>query len=141
MSEVKAFNEKVIAEFRESGGSVGGQLEGMPLLLLHTVGAKSGLPRVNPLAYMADGDRLVVIASFAGAPNHPPWYHNLIANPDVTVEVGSEKFEASASVADEPHRSELYDRMASLMPIFNEYQSRTERVIPVVLLTKRQSAA
>ena len=136
MSEVSAFNKKVIEEFRANGGVVGGQMEGMPLLLLHTVGARSGQPRVNPLAYTRDGDRLVVIASFAGASHHPPWYHNLVASPGVTVEVGGEKFEASASVAEEPERTALYDKMASAMPIFSEYQSRTERVIPVVLLTR-----
>jgi deazaflavin-dependent oxidoreductase (nitroreductase family) len=137
VSEVHDFNKRVIEEFRANGGVVGGPMEGMPLLLLHTVGAKSGQPRVNPLAYLSDGDRLVVIASFAGAPNHPPWYHNLLANPDVVVEVGDEKLEAVATVAHEPERTELYAKMAAAMPIFDEYQARTDRVIPVVLLTRR----
>jgi deazaflavin-dependent oxidoreductase (nitroreductase family) len=137
MSDVKSFNEQVIEEFRANGGVVGGPMEGMPLLLLHTVGAKSGQPRVNPLAYLEDGDRLVIIASFAGAPKHPPWYHNLVANPEVTVEVGTEKYEALATVVGEPERTELYGKVAAAMPVFDEYQSRTERVIPVVVLTRR----
>lgn len=112
-------------------------MEGMPLLLLHTVGAKSGQARVNPLAYLSDGDRFVVIASFAGAPNHPPWYHNLVANPEVVVEVGTEKLEAVATVAEEPERTELYAKMAAAMPVFDEYQARTDRVIPVVVLNRR----
>ena len=112
-------------------------MAGMPLLLLHTTGAKSGQPRVNPLAYLADGERYVIIASFAGADNHPPWFHNLQANPAVSIEVGADTVDVTATVADEPERTELYAKMADAMPIFDEYQSKTERVIPVVLLTKR----
>ena len=137
MSEVQAFNEKVIEEFRANAGLVGGPMAGMPLLLLHTTGAKSGEPRVNPLAYTMDGDRYVIIASFRGAPNSPPWYHNLVAGPDVTIEVGADTVAVTATVAQEPERSELYAKMADAMPVFNEYQSKTERVIPVVLLTRR----
>ena len=137
MSEVQDFNSKVIEEFRANDGLVGGPMEGMPLLLLHTVGAKSGESRVNPLAYLADGERYVIIASFAGAPHSPPWYHNLVANPEVSVEVGAEQLDMLATVVDEPERSELYARMAGVMPVFNEYQSKTERVIPVVVLTPR----
>lgn len=137
MSELQDFNNQVIAEFRANAGVVGGQMAGMPLLLLHTTGAKSGQPRVNPLAYLADGDRYVIIASFAGADNHPPWFHNLLANPDVTIEVGAETFDARATVAAEPERTALYAKVAGAMPVFAEYQSKTERVIPVVLLTRR----
>ena len=137
MSEIQEFNRQVIEEFRANSGAVGGQMEGMPLLLLHTVGAKSGKPRVNPLAYLADGDRYVIIASFAGAPNNPPWYHNLLANPQATIEVGAETIDVTANVAAEPRRTELYSKMADAMPVFNDYQDRTERVIPVVMLTRR----
>ena len=137
MSEIQEFNRQVIEEFRANSGAVGGQMEGMPLLLLHTVGAKSGKPRVNPLAYLADGDRYVIIASFAGAPNNPPWYHNLLANPQATIEVGAETIDVTANVVAEPRRTELYSKMADAMPVFNDYQDRTERVIPVVMLTRR----
>ena len=91
------FNKKVIEEFRANGGKVGGHFENMSLLLLHTTGAKSGLPRLNPLAQMADGDRYVIIASKGGAPSHPDWYHNIVANSSVKVEVGTEAFEANCT--------------------------------------------
>jgi deazaflavin-dependent oxidoreductase (nitroreductase family) len=136
MTEMTDFNSTVIEEFRANDGKVGGQLEAMPLLLLNTIGAKSGLSRTNPLAYLADGERLVLIASYAGSPTHPPWYHNLVANPEVGVEVGSEKFQANATIADEPERTRLYDEMAAAMPVFSEYQRKTTRVIPVVILTR-----
>ena len=118
------------------GGKVGGYFENMTLLLLHTTGAKSGKPRLNPVAYLPDGDRFVIIASKAGAPTNPDWYYNLAANPQVGVEVGTEKFQALATVAEEPERTELYEKMASLYPGFAEYQRKTTRVIPVVTLTR-----
>ena len=130
------FNRQVIEEFRANAGVVGGAMEGMPLLLLTTTGAKTGQQRVNPLAFLSDGDRLIVIASFAGAANSPPWFHNLVANPEVGVEVGDQQFTARAVVMEELERTDLYARMAEMMPIFAEYQSRTERVIPVVALTR-----
>ncbi len=125
-----------IAEFRANGGKVGGQFAGAPLLLLHTTGARSGQPRVNPLAYTRDGDRLIVIASKAGAPTNPDWYYNVVANPLVTVEVGTEQFQAQATIPPEPERTRLYDQMATAMPGFAEYQRRTTRQIPVVVLTR-----
>src|SRR5690242_2265758 len=99
MSDMNEFNQKVIAEFRANGGKVGPPFEGAPMLLLTTTGAKSGQQRTTPLVHTMDGDRLVVIASKAGAPNHPAWYHNLVANPTVTVEKGTERFQARARVA------------------------------------------
>lgn len=129
------WNKKIIEEFRANGGKVGGNFEGKPLLLLHTTGAKSGEERVNPVAYTKDADKLVVIASKGGAPTNPDWYHNIVANPLVTVEVGEEKLEAQASVATEPDRSRLYDQMAEVMPGFNDYKIKTTRQIPVIILT------
>jgi deazaflavin-dependent oxidoreductase (nitroreductase family) len=136
--DTKTFNQTVIEEFRANQGKVGGQLKGAPLLLLTTKGAKSGLSRVNPLAYTSDGDRYVIIASFAGGPKNPPWYHNLIANPDVEVEVGAECFRATASPVKEPDRTRLYEQMAKAMPVFHEYQRKTERTIPVIALTRKR---
>src|SRR4029450_866784 len=98
MSELQDFNQRVIREFRANAGKVGGQLANMPVLLLTMTGAKSGRTLTRPLVYTKDGDRIVVIASFAGAPKNPSWYHNLVANPVVTVEMGSERFQARAAV-------------------------------------------
>ena len=130
------FNKKVIAEFRENAGKVGGHFENMDLLLLHTTGAKSGQPRLHPLVYMADGDTYVIIASKGGADTHPAWYYNLVANPDVTVEVGTEKFAAKATNLAEPERSERYGKMAEKYHFFKGYAEGTERIIPVFALTR-----
>ena len=130
-------NKMVIEEFRENGGKVGGYFDNMTLLLLHTTGAKSGEPRVNPTAYIEDGDRLVIVASKAGAPTNPDWYYNLAANPEVSVEAGTEQFDALASVTEEPERTELYDKVASVYSGFDDYRRNTTRVIPVVTLTRR----
>jgi deazaflavin-dependent oxidoreductase (nitroreductase family) len=129
-------NLAIINEFRANGGKVGGPFAGRTLLLLQTVGAKSGQNRVNPVAYIKDGDRLVIIASKGGAPTNPDWYYNLLAHPEVTVEVGTEQFRVRATVAAEPERSRLYAQMVAMMPGFAEYQQRTTRVIPVILLTR-----
>jgi deazaflavin-dependent oxidoreductase (nitroreductase family) len=129
------WNKKIIEEFRANGGKVGGGFEGKPLLLLHTKGAKSGEERVNPVAYTKDADKLVVIASKGGAPTNPDWYYNIVANPLVTVEVGTEKIQAQATLATEPDRSRLYDQMAEVMPGFNDYKLKTTRNIPVIILT------
>ena len=131
------WNKQVIEEFRINDGKVGGMFADMSLLLLHTTGAKSGLHRINPMAYLADGSRLVVIASKAGAPTNPDWYHNVVANPKVKVEVGTEQFQARATVAAEPERSQLYEKMAALNPGFAEYQRKTTRIIPVIILTRQ----
>ena len=134
--DMQDFNKSIIDEFRANNGVVGGQFAGAPLLLLTTTGAKSGLSRVNPLAYLADKNRHVIIASYAGGPTNPPWYHNLIANPEVYIEVGSDSFRAKAEVVSEPERSELYKKIADAMPAFAEYQTKTTRVIPVIALVR-----
>ena len=127
-------NQRIIEEFRANQGIVGGYFVNTPLLLVHTKGAKSGDERINPVAYFKEGDHYVIIASKGGAENNPDWYYNLKANPDVTVEVGTETFEAQAEIAQEPERSELFDKMAARNPAFAEYEQRTERVIPVIKL-------
>src|SRR5215470_4911890 len=107
MSELKDFNQRVIREFRANAGKVSGQLANMPVLLLTMTGARSGRTITKPLVYTTDGEHLVVIASFAGAPKHPAWYHNLVANPDATVEVGSERFRVKATVTAGEERQRL----------------------------------
>ena len=129
-------NQAIIAEFRANAGKVGGYFAGKTLLLLHSVGAKSGQERINPVAYVTDGDRLVIIASKGGAPSNPGWYYNLLAHPLVTVEVGTEQFQVRAAVASEPERSRLYSKMVAMMPGFADYQRKTTRVIPVITLTR-----
>ncbi len=136
MSKPNDWNKKIIEEFRANGGNVGGSFAGKPLLLLHTTGAKSGQQRVNPVAYTTDGERLVVVASKAGALTNPDWYHNLVANPLVTVEVGTEQFQVQATVSTEPERTRLYNQMATERPTFAEYQRNTTRLIPVVVLAR-----
>ena len=133
---IAEWNQNVITEFRANGGKVGGQFEGAPLLLLHSTGARSGQARISPLAYTRDGDRLVIIASKGGAPTNPDWYYNIVAQPLVMVEVGTEQFQARATVPGEPERTRLYDQMAHAMPNFAEYQRNTTRQIPVVVLTR-----
>ena len=131
------WNKKIIEEFRANEGRVGGQFENMTLLLLHTTGAKSGLPRLKPAAYTKDKDRLVITASKGGADVHPDWYYNLVANPEVSVEVRTEQFQAQATVATEPERTKLYEQMAAVNPIFTEYQQKVvPRIIPVIILTR-----
>lgn len=128
-------NKAIIEEFRANGGKVGGGFAGRDLLLLHTIGAKSGQERVNPVAYVRDGERLVVIASKGGAPTNPSWYYNILAHPLLSVEVGSEQFQVRATVAEEPERTRLYDKMVAVMPAFAEYRVKTTRAIPVIILT------
>ena len=130
------FNLKIIEEFRANGGETFAVFKGRPLLLLTTTGAKSGEARTTPLVYSKDGDRLVIIASMGGAPKHPAWYLNLAANPGVTVELGTEKFAASASSAEGTERDRIYAQQAEMMPAFAEYQQKTTRRIPVVLLER-----
>ena len=135
MSVLNERNMKIVDEFRANEGKVGGWFEGKSLLLLHTTGAKSQQERINPVAYVKDGNQFVVIASKGGAPTHPDWYYNILANPLVTVEVGTDKFPARATVAQEPERTRLYDQMVAVMPGFDEYRRKTTRVIPVIVLT------
>lgn len=136
MSDLNERNKRIIDEFRANEGRVGGPFEGKTLLLLHTLGAKSQQERINPVACIKDGDRWAVIASKGGAPTHPDWYYNIVANPQVTVEVGTEKFQARATVAEEPERSRLYESMVTVMPGFDDYRRKTTRVIPVIVLTR-----
>ena len=136
--DTKEFNKSIIDEFRANNGKMSGQFADAPLLLLTTTGAKTGLVRVNPLVYLNDGDRYIIIASFAGAPANPPWYFNLLAEPKVGVEVAGDQFTAKADVVDEPGRTELYARMVETMPVFAEYQEKTTRVIPVIALTRME---
>jgi len=133
------YNSKIIEEFRANGGKVGGQFAGAPLLLLTTTGAKSGQTRVTPLGYQRDGGRLIVYASMLGAPTNPAWYHNLVAHPEVTVEVGDETFDGTAIVTSGAERSRLWDRAVELSPFLGEHQARTTRQIPVIVLSRRAS--
>lgn len=135
MSEASDRNRTIIEEFRANHGRVGGRFEGKTLLLLHSKGAKTGEERINPAAYVRDNGNLVIIASKGGAPTHPNWYYNLVANPLVTVEVGTEKFQARARVVEEPERTRLYDKMIEMMPSFADYRKKTTRQIPVFVLT------
>jgi len=130
------FNAAIIDEFRANGGKVGGQFEGAPMVLLHTVGARSGEERVNPLVYQADGDRIAIFGSKAGAPTHPAWYHNLLANPDVTVELGPDTVPVRARVAEPEERERIWSRQKEIMPGFADYEANTTRVIPVVILER-----
>lgn len=131
-------NVDVIQQFRTNNGVItSGMFKGARLLLLTTTGARSGKQRINPLAFTRDGDNYVVIASKGGSPTHPDWYHNLVAHPDVTVEVRGERFEAHARVAEGEERERLYAAQAAIMPGFAEYQRKTSRQIPVVVLERR----
>jgi deazaflavin-dependent oxidoreductase (nitroreductase family) len=130
------FNAKIIEEFRSNEGRVGDMFEGMPLLLLHHTGAKSGKSRINPLAYQSDGGRYVIFASKAGAPTNPDWYHNLKAQPNVKIEVGTETIDVLAGEATGEERERLYRTQAERIPQFADYEKTAgERVIPVIVLT------
>ena len=129
--------DRVVSEFRARGGKVGGYHATMQLLLLTTTGARTGQRRAVPLTYLPDGDRYVVTAGNAGSDRHPAWYHNLGAYPDVTIEVGSEAFEAVAVIADEAEHQALYERFAAAYPQLADYQAQTSRQIPLVVLTPR----
>lgn len=134
------FNQSVVAQFRANGGKVGPPFEGADILLLTTTGAKSGQPRLTPLVYRPDGERILIIDSYAGAPKHPAWFLNLRANPTVTVEVGDgttiDRYEATASILPDAERDAAWATIAAEMPGFAEYQEKTDRVIPVIALTR-----
>jgi deazaflavin-dependent oxidoreductase (nitroreductase family) len=136
MPDANDFNAPMIEQFRANGGKLGGNFEGAPVLLLHTTGAKSGKERVNPMMYLADGDRILVFATKAGADTNPDWYHNLVANPQVEVELGTERFAATATVLHGEERDRFYAAQAKRYPGFKEYEQRTSRVIPVVALER-----
>lgn len=135
------FNKNVIEEFRANDGVCGGPFEGAPMVLITMTGAKSGRELCSPLVYSKDGDDVVIIASKGGAPEHPNWYHNLVANPSVTVEIGTEKWEATASLTEGEERTRLYNAQAAMMDNFVEYEKTATaagRVIPVFRLTRNQ---
>lgn len=134
MSDVNDWNKTIVDEFRANGGRVGGNFEGAPLLLLHTTGAKSGQERINPMMYQDLGGSIAVFASMAGAPNNPAWFHNLVANPDVTVEIGTETKAFRARVAEPGEREPIWTKQKADYPGFADYESKTDRVIPVVIL-------
>ena len=137
MNDPRNFNDNMVADLRvHAGVSTQCPMAGRHLMVLTTIGARSGEPRTSPVAYTRDGDAYVIIASKGGAPTHPAWYHNLVAHPDVTVEVDGQRFEARATVVHGAERRRLYDAQAALMPGFAEYETRTERVIPVVRLER-----
>ncbi len=134
MAEINDWNRQIIEEFRSNGGKVGGRFEGAPLLLLHSTGAKSGQERVNPMMYLADGGNYVVFASKAGAPTNPDWYHNVLAHPAVSIEVGEHRIDAVAHVVDSEARDRLWSTQKALYPGFADYESKTMRQIPVIVL-------
>ena len=134
--DMKEINRQVIEEFRANGGKVGGQFAGAPMVLLTTKGAKSGKAYVNPLVFSRDGDKYVIIASFAGGPKNPSWFHNLVAHPTPTMEIGGERFQAKATFPSGAECERLFNQQASQMPIFNEYRKKTTRQIPVVVLER-----
>jgi len=136
MAEPNEFNAAIITEFRANGGKVGGQFAGAPLLLLTTTGAKSGRQITTPLMYAHDGERMIVFASKAGAPENPAWFHNLLAHPVVKLEVGDETFEANAAPVSGSERDRLYNEQAARFPGFADYQAKTSRKIPVVALER-----
>lgn len=133
---INAFNRAIVDEFRANGGKVGGQFEGANLLLLHTTGAKSGQPRVSPLAYFDIDGKLIVIGSFAVAPVSPAWVHNLRANPSARVEVGTDAFDVTARELPTDERDDLFDKVTAAAPGFAEYQAKTSRVIPLFELIR-----
>ena len=128
---IKAFNKTIADEFRANDGKVGGQFEGADLLLLTTTGAKSGQPRVSPLAYFRIDGKLLIIGSFAGADVNPAWVHNLRANPSAHVEIGNESSDVTARELPPGERDELFGQITAASPGFAEYQAKTTRVIPV----------
>jgi len=134
MPDANDWNSKIIEEFRANSGKVGGQFEGSPLLLLHTTGAKTGQERVNPVMYQAVGDGYAVFASKGGAPTNPAWYHNLLAHPRVRAEIGTQTLEFTARVADAEAREPIWTAQKSAYPGFADYEQKTTRQIPVVIL-------
>lgn len=131
------FNAQTISEFRKNHGKVGGYFEGAPILLIHSVGARTERLHLVPVMYLKDGTRYLVFASKGGAPTHPDWFHNLKAHPDVEIEIGDDKIRVHAEEIKGPERDRLYGRQSQLYPQFAGYQQKTKRTIPVVAFTKR----
>ena len=137
VDEVSDWNRKIIEEFRANGGNVGGNFAGAPLLLLHTTGARTGKERINPVMYRDLGDgRVAVFASRGGAPRHPDWYHNLVANPDVAAEIGTETRSYRAHTATSNEREPIWSKQKRDYPGFADYEAKTDRQIPVVILER-----
>ena len=135
-SDMKRFNQALIAEYRANGGQLSGRMAGSRLLLLTTTGVRSGQPHTTPLGFGVDGERLIVIASNNAATDHPDWYHNLIASPDVVVELGSERFAARAWVLERDERARLLPLVNERVPFFASQQEKTARQIPIVMLER-----
>jgi deazaflavin-dependent oxidoreductase (nitroreductase family) len=140
---MQGYNQGIIEEFRANEGRVGGPFAGVPIVLVTSKGAKSGRPHTTPLAYLREtdaaggpGDRIYVFGSMGGAPRNPAWYHNLKANPDATAEVGTERYPVRAEIMTGAERDRLFDKQASLVPQFAQYQERTTRIIPVIALER-----
>jgi deazaflavin-dependent oxidoreductase (nitroreductase family) len=131
------YNNNIIKEFHENEGKVGGPFAGAPMILVTHTGAKSGTQRTNPLVYLKDGDRYLIFGSKGGSTKHPHWYRNLVANPNATVEIGTEKFDVVAEVLTGEERDRLYNKQAKIMPQFAEYQAKAGRTIPVVALKRK----
>ncbi|GGG03779.1 hypothetical protein GCM10007304_17360 [Rhodococcoides trifolii] len=131
------FNTAIIEEFRANGGKVGGPFDGASMLILHTIGAKSGEERVSPLVYLPRGDEYVIFASKAGADTNPDWYHNVKANPEISIEVGEKKIDVVATEVTGAQRDELFAEQVKAMPGFADYEAKTTRVIPVISLSAR----
>ena len=138
MNDLNDWDRRIIEEFRASGGNVGGPFTGVPLLLLTTTGAKSGEPRTRPLAYLSEGGHIYVFAGNRGAPTNPNWYHNLVAHPDVTVELGTEQFEARATVVDSVEGDRLGSIQLQKIPALASLQAKITRKVPVVLLERKK---
>jgi deazaflavin-dependent oxidoreductase (nitroreductase family) len=136
VDDMNAFNRQVIDEFRANEGRVGGPFQGAPMVLLHTTGARSGEERITPLVYRSVNGDIAVFGSKAGAPDHPAWYLNLVAKPEVTVEVGTETYPVTARVAEGDERERIWEEQKRVMPNFAEYERKTTRVIPVIILER-----
>jgi deazaflavin-dependent oxidoreductase (nitroreductase family) len=137
LAEGRDWNQRIIDEFRENGGKIGGPFEGAPLLLLHSTGARSGKIRVNPMMYQCVRDAYAVFASKAGADTNPDWFHNLVANPEASVEVGTETFDVTARVAEGSERERIWTKQKRNYPGFADYEKGASRQIPVVILERR----
>jgi deazaflavin-dependent oxidoreductase (nitroreductase family) len=130
------WNAGIVAEFRANEGRVGGPFEGAPMLLLHSIGARSGQERLSPLVYQPVGENFAIFASKGGAPKNPDWYHNLVANPKVSIEVGTETLQVVARVATGEEREKIWSKQKAERPNFAEYEEKTTREIPVILLER-----
>lgn len=136
LDDINDFNRGIIEQFRANDGKVGPPFEGAPLLILHSTGAKSGKTRLAPIVFQQVGDSWAVFASKAGAPDNPDWYHNLVANPGATIELGTETVDVTARVLSGDERSEIWEKQKQLMPGFAEYEAKTDREIPVIVLDR-----